>query len=94
MSSPGEEEKVNKKGRGKFSFTFNAEHSGFTQKKEPFHVEIKREPKKTPREYLQILKQLDMLLRRPGLSEARRNDYCKSQRYFMKLYLRLLEEQI
>ena len=55
-------------------------------------IEIKREPKKTAREYLEILKQLDVLLNQPYLSEAKRNDYCKSQRYFMKLYLKLLDE--
>jgi hypothetical protein len=53
-----------------------------TQKK--LDIEIKREPKKTAREYLEILKQLDILLNQPYLSEAKRNDYCKSQRYFKK----------
>ncbi|TFF97615.1 MAG: hypothetical protein EU541_07995 [Promethearchaeota archaeon] len=57
------------------------------------NIKIKREPKKSAREYLDILKKLDILLNQPFISEAKRNDYCKSQRYFMKLYLKLLEEQ-
>jgi hypothetical protein len=61
-------------------------------KTQKLDVKIKREPKKTADGYLEILKKLDILLNQPFLSEAKRNDYCKSQRYFMKLYLRLLEE--
>lgn len=62
-----------------------------SHKKQKLDIEIKREPKKTAQEYLDILKKLDILLNQPCLSEARRNGYCKSQRYFMKLYLNMLD---
>jgi hypothetical protein len=60
--------------------------------KKKFDLEIKRGPKKSAKEYLEILRKLDILLNQPLLSEAKRNDYCKSQRYFMKLYLKFLED--
>jgi hypothetical protein len=55
-------------------------------------IKIKREPKRTHQEYLAILKRLDILLNSHSISDAQRRDYCKSQRYFMKLYLKKMRE--
>jgi len=55
--------------------------------------EIKREPQKSTQDYLEILKKLNNLLNSHSISEAQRRDYCKSQRYFMKLYLENVKEK-
>ncbi|TXT65424.1 MAG: hypothetical protein BAJALOKI1v1_430015 [Promethearchaeota archaeon] len=57
-------------------------------------IRIKREPKRTTQEYLKILKILNSLLSNPSISEAQRRDYCKSQRYFMKLYLKQIQNPL
>jgi len=60
------------------------------QDQRPFQkleVEIKRELQKSTQDYLEILKKLNILLNSHSITEAQRRDYCKSQRYFMKLYL-------
>ncbi len=50
-------------------------------------VVIKREPKKSTKDYLEILEKIRLILTNSSLSDVQRADFCKSQRYFMKLYL-------
>lgn len=57
------------------------------KKNQKLDFEIKREPQKSTQDYLEILKKLNILLNSHSITEAQRRDYCKSQRYFMKLYL-------
>jgi len=89
MESNSESEKEKE---DKFSFIkkkpkleFHIKKDSKTPKKVNF--KLKREPKKSTQDYLEILKKLNTLLNSHSISEAQRRDYCKSQRYFMKLYL-------
>ena len=49
---------------------------------------IKPEAEKTTQDYLEILKKLKNMLLNPTLTNEQRKDFCKTQRYFMKLYLK------
>ncbi len=84
-------EKDEKK-KEKFSFTIPQTSSSQTFLKGKIDIKIKREPKRTTQEYLTILKQLNILLNSKSITDAQRRDYCKSQRYFMKLYLKKMQE--
>lgn len=50
-------------------------------------VVIKREPRKSTKDYLEILEKLRLILTNSSLTNVQQADFCKSQRYFMKLYL-------
>jgi hypothetical protein len=58
-----------------------------TQPSQKMNFKVIREPQKSTQDYLEILKKLNILLNSRSISDAQRRDYCKSQRYFMKLYL-------
>jgi len=91
VHSNSEVEKEEKKNK-KLSFTIPQQLSSQKINSGKINIQIKREPKRTPQEYLIILKQLDTLLNSNTISDAQRRDYCKSQRYFMKLYLKKMQE--
>jgi hypothetical protein len=91
INSDSEVEKKEKK-RKKLSFTIPQQSSLRPYTKGKINIYIKREPKRTTNEYLAILKQLDILLNSQAITDAQRRDYCKSQRYFMKLYLKKMRE--
>lgn len=83
LDSDSEKEKERK-----LSFTIPQIHpQNPNTRNQKLKVEIKREPQKSTQEYLEILKKLNILLNSHSITDAQRRDYCKSQRYFMKLYL-------
>jgi len=97
MRSDAESEEEKEK---KFSFSIPQIHTQNTKKpqfefkikqdqkpNQKLGVEIKREPQKSTQDYLEILKKLNILVNSHSITDAQRRDYCKSQRYFMKLYL-------
>jgi hypothetical protein len=78
---PKIQEPVEKKPKLEFQIQNN------TQPSQKMDFKIIREPQKSTQDYLEILKKLNILLNSNSISDAKRRDYCKSQRYFMKLYL-------
>ncbi|MBD3196033.1 MAG: hypothetical protein GF317_13325 [Candidatus Lokiarchaeota archaeon] len=56
------------------------------------NINIKRKPMKSTQDYLEILQTINKVLSEYSLSESQRLDFCKSQRYFMKLYLNKITE--
>ena len=71
----------------KFKSKLEFEIKKRSQNTQKIDIEIKREPKKSTEEYLEILKKLNILLNSHSITDIQRRDFCKSQRYFMKLYL-------